>query len=356
MRLSTPSVRVLQATFTAVFLASCQNGAGVSAGGAQAPGFTPASQRVHGPMSVVAPHRLGVSTEGRPLPGWMKLAPAGTAKGYAYVSQFGLTDVNQYAARNQKNAPPLCQISGQPFVNGIAVDSSKNVWIPQGGEMTGTTTEFAPNCGKALFSIPDTDGQPAAIAFDRKHDAYIENIMGANGPPGNIDVYAPGKKKTLTVLQDSSAFLWFDLALDSKDNVFMVYSDVYNKGHVVEFAGGKNSPAPLPMSLGFPGGLTFDTSGNLLVVDQDAVNVSVFKPPFTGKPIGTFSLQGDSIPCRFARGGKLLYCSDFVNGSVDVYAYDPSKPSATKYSYSFTNGIQHGSENAGIALSPAAPN
>jgi hypothetical protein len=180
--------------------------------------------------------------------------------------------------------------------------------------------------------------------------------MGANGPPGNVDVYKPGATKPSKILQDSQAFLWFDIALDASDDVFVIYSDVYNKGHVIEFARGKNTPRNLPMSLGFPGGITFDSSGNLLVVDQDAVNVSVYKPPFTGTPIATFPLKADSVPCRFAHAGTLLYCADFTLASVDVYNYHPSNPGSTTYAYSFSNGIHPKSANAGIALSPAPPN
>jgi len=287
----------------------------------------------------------------------MRAAPAGARGSDAYVSQFNLTFVSEYPAKNKNNGAPTCQIQGQPYVSGIGVDVSGNVWIPQGAPSSSVTTEFAPNCGKALFSIPDTDGQPAAIAFDSKHNVYVENIMGTSSNIlGSIDVYKPRSKTPATVLTDSSSFLWFDEAIDALDNVFAVYSDPNNKGHVIEFAGAKNPSKDLPMSLGFPGGVTFDSAGNLLVVDQDARNVSVYAPPFTGPAAAKFALQADSVPCKFNHSMKQLYCADFTNASIDVYNYDASNPGSTKYAYSFSNGIQRGSENAGIALSPAPPN
>jgi sugar lactone lactonase YvrE len=306
-----------------------------------------------GPTSITrATGRSAMLTPGATRPAWMRLA--GNVRAQAYVSQFNLTTVSDYREHNKKNAPPRCEIGNEPYVNGIGVDASGNLWVPSGGEFTGVTTEFAPNCGKALFSIADTNGQPGAVAFDSKGTVYIENISGTSSDfLGSINVYAPGKKKPSTTLTDASSFLWFDEAIDSADNVYAVYSDVYNKGHVIEFAGGKNPATDLPMTLGFPGGLAFDGAGNLLVVDQDAESVSVYAPPFTGPAIATFRLQADSVPCRFARGAKQLYCADFTNASIDVYAYDASNPGATSYLYSFTNGIQKGSENAGIALAPA---
>lgn len=348
----------LQATVAIAILAGCQS----------APTAAPTSQTLSagrtynrlagGPLSVIEPSRIAsIRKPGSPLPKWVKLEARTASQDYAYVSQFNLTIVNEYAKHNVNNAPPLCQITNQPYVNGVGVDSSGNFWVPQGGIFTGITTEFAPNCGSALLTIPDMHGQPAAIAFDSKSNVYVLNIMGPSGPPGNIDVYAPGAKTPMTVLRDSNASEPFDEVIDAADNVYMVYNDIFtNKGHVIEFVGGVNPSTPLPMSIGFPGGLAIDSADNLLVTDQDAVNVSVYAAPFTGPAIASFHLKADSIPCRFGHYGKLLYCSDFVNGTVDVYKYDASNPSATAYYYSFNNGIQPRSANAGIALSPAPRN
>jgi hypothetical protein len=345
-----PTVSTLLACFAIAAMSGCQGSpTGGSAG--LAPVTIVTARHARWPLSVVAPAASAhAGTTYRQPAQWMRLAPD-AAKGRAYVSQFTQNYVNEYPSNNERNVAPLCQIQKQTYVNGLGVDAAKNLWVPAGNASgTGTTNEFAPNCGKRLFSIPDSDGQPAAIAFDRKHNVYVLNIFGPAGY-GSIDVYAPGKKTTKTVLRDDSAFLWFDEAFDPAGNLYMVYSDVYNLGHVVEFAHAKNPPAPLPMSIGFPGGLTFDVNGNMLVVDQDAAAVSVYAPPFTGSAIATFPLQADSIPCRFANS-KRLYCSNPTTNSIDVYNYDPKNPSGTTYAYSFNNGIQPRSENAGIALSP----
>jgi hypothetical protein len=353
-------VRALQASAALLIVAGCQAN--------QLP--TPAGQRAAlpdgrfsagasgAPLSVIEPSKArAVRRPGSPLPDWLKVAPASAGHAFVFVSQFNLTFVNEYAKYNKMNAPPICQTTGQPYVNGIGVDTSRNLWVPQGGQLSGVTTEFAPNCGRAILQIQDKDGQPAAVSFDSKKDVYILNILGPNVFPGNIDVYTPGATKPTRVLRDNNALEPFDEVIDAHDNLYMVYNDpTTNKGHVIEFARGHNPSSPLPMTLGFPGGLAIDAADNLLVIDQDAVNVAVYAPPYTNPAIATFRLQADSIPCRFDRSGKRLYCSDFTNGTVDVYAYDASHPGATTYAYSFNNGIQPGSANAGVALSPAPPN
>lgn len=355
MRLFAPPVIGFSFALAAA-LSGCQGGSPVSpAASTQSASRSslPAANSNARPFSV-ARLRPAQSQGTAVPPAWMRFAPAAGA-GNAYVSQFNETYVNEYPANDRKNGPPICSISGEPYVNGIGVDSAHHLWVPSGGVNAGTTTEFAPHCGKALLHINDTDGQPGAIAFDSKGNIYIENIISASGP-GNVDVYAPGTTKPKTMLQDSGAFRWFDEAFDASDDLFVIYADAYNKGHVIEFAHARGVAKALPMQLGFPGGVTFDSAGNLLVVDQDAVDVSVYKPPFTGKAIAAFRLKSDSVPCRFAMGKTLLYCADFTRSSVDVYRYDVTKPASTVYLYSFTNGITPGSAAAGIALDPAPPN
>jgi hypothetical protein len=285
-----------------------------------------------------------------------------TGTGRVYVSEFNYTNVNEYAARNKKNAPPLCQIPNQTFVNGIGVDSSLNLWAPNAYPTgLGFTAIFAPNCGKMLSQIADKDGQPAGVAFDRKKgNVYIENIYGP--PPtllgGNVDVYKVKSHHKVRVLKyhDPLTYIWSDEALDATGDLFVVYADIYNKGHIIEFASGRNPAAKLSIALGFPGGLTFDSAGNLLVGDQDTATETVYAPPFTESPIATISLKAASVSCRFNLARTHLYCSDFTNGSVDVYSYASSNPTGTKYLYSFNNGIPHNADNTGIALAPPPPN
>ncbi len=337
------------AVAAAAVLTGCQGG-GSNVSTPPAP--VAPQQRGAVPLSPINPTvRTGAPIALLP-PAWYRPAPEALTAN-AYVSLFNYTYVNEYPAPNRKNAGPLCQIQNQPYVNGLAVDSAKNFWVPQGGVNSGTTTEFAPGCGKTLLAIPDSDGQPGAVAFDAGHNVYVENIIGASGP-GSIDVYAPGATKPTKTLRDNSAFRWFDLAIDRSGNVFVAYADVYNLGHVIEFPHGKSSPLAL-QSLGFPGGVVLDSAGHLLVVDQDARNVSVYAAPFNGKPLATFGLKADSVPCRFNHRRTLLYCADYGNASIDIYKYSAADPGGTTYLYSFNKGIPKNSANAGIALAPAAP-
>ncbi len=335
-----------------MLLAGCAGSGAQTIGGSAVPSGTQhaagryAAFDLSRPLSVTR-HVLGSNLR----PSWMRFAPA-SAKATVYVSQFSGNTVNDYARRNKKNAPPLCQVNDQTDVNGIGVDRSGNLWVPVGGEFTGVVDEFGPSCGSQLFSIQVANGQPAAIAFDDKANVYVLNILDADFE-GNIDVYVPGGTQPTTVLGDKESFRFFDEAIDASTNVYVAWADVYNKGHLDEFAGAADPVIHLPFEYGFPGGVALDTKGNLLVVDDDAILVDVLAPPYTGTPIATFPLKAASIPCRFTKPGAELYCSDYANSSVDVYRYDANRPGATTYLYSFNNGIARGAQNAGIAIAPA---
>src|SRR6516164_1634907 len=162
-RLTRPFTALCAALIAGVLVSACQSSLPGS-GAAQSTLLQSASRRLMpaSPVSPSAPARL---RSGVAVPSWMRFRPM-TGTGRVYVSEFNYTNVNEYAARNKKNAPPLCQIPNQTFVNGIGVDSSLNLWAPNAYPTgLGFTAIFAPNCGKMLSQIADKDGQPAGVAF-----------------------------------------------------------------------------------------------------------------------------------------------------------------------------------------------
>ena len=340
-------VRALHIVAGTALVSGCAGGGWGGAAMRPADGVTQAARHAAAghPLSLTKP---GVELAGRPA--WMRFAPA-AQRATVYVSQFNRPAVLDFPSRDRKNRPPLCRVSVPTAVNGIGLDASGNLWAPVGGDNSGTVDVFAPDCGAQLSSFQVSNGQPAGVAFDAAGDAYVLNIIDANGN-GNINVYAPGSTQPKTILADAKAFRFFDETIDASDDVFVSWADPLNKGHLDEFAAASNPPIALPFQYGFPGGVALDRKGNLLVADNDALRVNVLAPPYTGNPFASFPLEGASVPCRFGQKARLLYCSDYAASSVDVYRYDAAAPGSTKYLYSFDNGIAHGADNAGIAIAP----
>jgi hypothetical protein len=335
-------------------------------------------QRIENAMSLVNPANLvRIRNAGQPYANWVRLNDvepqvlAGGGEAFVAVqhamSPYGTSPVVfEYVLKGTvNNVPWTCYVYGPQNQDLIGVDFSNNLWVPQKNVLGQLLTyEYAPynqqtECtGAPFFTIPDNDGLPGAIAFDRKGGVYILNIIN-NGGPGtgaSIDVYAAGQTSPSTVLQEPKAYMAVGVAVDAVKNVYMSWVNKKNVGHVDMFTGRQNPPVALPMTTGFIGGITFDAAANLLVVDQTAGKIDVFSKPYGEKSSATIQLSGYSVQCTFDRRRAHLYCSDYAQGSIDVYKYSSLNPAATAYQYSWTNGLQPSQMIQGIAISPPASN
>ncbi len=277
-------------------------------------------------------------------PSWMKAAPAFAATRTA-VAQFGASNVLWFWEYDRQNHPPtVCEPASS--TNGIRIDTSGNLWVPDG--RANTTTEYAPNCGAAKLTINDATGEPADVGFDNKNHVYILNINNHNGPP-TVGVYTAAGKRIGT-LGDPSFNSLFGVGADARGNVFVSNLTTGNVGNVVEFAGGKMPGKQLSgVSLGLPGAPAFDSSNNLIISDWLRMTIDVFAPPYKNAPT-TSTLQGQSIWCPLDHGGKHIFCGDAQNGSIDVYGYPGGA-----YLYSFTAGLSANNLVTGVAPDPPAP-
>jgi hypothetical protein len=276
-------------------------------------------------------------------------APDGGLPSYTYVGQFSGTPVQEYRSANKRNRPAVCSLPGQS-VNGIAVDSKGNLWVPNGtGGGAGFTQEYASNCGAAELQIDDPNGQPADVGFDRKHDIYILNIFGAAGAPGSVDVY--DKQGTLLRnLSNASFSELIGIATDSHDNVFVSNRDVQGIAGVFEFPGGKMPATQLTsVQLGLPGAPQFDKADNLIITDWNSFTLNVYAKPYTGTPAVT-QMAGLSLWCPLNKIETRLSCPDLGTGAVDVYRYPRAK-----YLYSYSNGLSPSGFASGAANDPPAP-
>ncbi|HEY5426606.1 MAG TPA: hypothetical protein VIJ77_08665 [Candidatus Tumulicola sp.] len=349
MRFSVLTGYALGATAAAALLAGCS----ASSSPTPAGGFGPAAPQHRqatgyrpmvtsdGVMSVL-PAGFTPSTH---RPAWMKSPPAKDVKPGLAVAQFGGDTVLWFKKSNKKNKPPaVCQPASS--TNGIRVDRQGNLWVPDG--RANTTTEYAPNCGAALITIPDPTGEPADVALDPAGNVYIMNINNLSGPP-TVAVYKPTGKQIRT-LSDPSFNTLFGVGSDRNGNVFVSNQTTGNVGNVIEFPKGKMPGHALTgIHLGLPGTPAFDSKGNLIISDWLAATIDVFAPPYDGAPT-TSPLMGASIWCPLNKAGKQIYCGDAENGSIDVYAYPGGA-----YLYSYTNSLSASLLVTGVSPFPAAP-
>ncbi len=341
MRLSVfPSRPVLAAVPLAAMLVGCS---GYQPSGINAPSYRP-MRASDGALSVL-PDGFRASSS---RPSWMKSPPAGAASngaGHIAIAQFGGSSVLWFVLNNRKNMPPTtCEPASS--TNGIAIDRSGNLWVPDG--RANTTTEYGPNCGSAKLTITDKTGEPADVGFDGKNRVYILNLNNLSGSP-TVQFYNATSGKKLGTLSDPSFNILFGIGMDRLGNVFVSNLTSNNIGNVIEFYGGKMPGTQLSgVALGLPGAPTFDSANNLIISDWFHETIDVFTPPYTGSPT-TAPLEGSSIWCKLNHPETHLYCGDADFGAIDVYKYP-----GNAYQYSYTAGLSPSALVTGVAPDPAA--
>lgn len=351
MRLPIATRPALFAFLLIASLTACAGYQPINAVPAANHGFVPQGNEHYRPMIAAGGARSMLPEGFQPnavRPGWMKSPPAQkatTGRPHIAVAQFGATSVLWFHLNDTSNKPPVnCESASS--TNGIAIDRSGNLWVPDG--RANTTTEYAPDCGSAIMTIPDPTGEPADVGFDGKNRVYILNLNNVNGPP-TVEYYNKTTGVQLGTLSDPSFNVLFGVGTDQLGNVFVSNLTTGNVGIVIEFPHGKMPGAQLSgVSLGLPGAPTFDRANNLIIADWLHKTIDVFTPPYTGSPT-TSTLMGASIWCKLNHDQSHLYCGDADNGAIDVYSYP-----GDAYDFSYTSGLSPNNLVTGVAPAPAA--
>lgn len=313
------------------------------------------------------------------VPKWARFAARDADHGSKEVlwaaGETSSNPIGEYAVPDKSNNGPICETPDVSGVNNLGIDLKGNLWVPSAnnGPVTGFTQEY--NCNGGIGSmIPDKSGQPSDVAFDSKGNIYVGNVVDFYGNgfgnyipvSGTADVYNSGGT-WLGVLSDPTFFaphvpgyiIWNSLtgiAVDAHDNCYLAHQDNTGGGEVVEFPGckparhGKVLGGPHPWNPGKP---EFDSADNLIISDFASFGyysiwyVSIYAPPYDKPALRSFPLYGPAISCPLSLDQARVYCGNFINGTIDVYAYKTGT-----YLYSFNNGLQtYGVD--GLALAPA---
>jgi hypothetical protein len=95
------------------------------------------------------------------------------------------------------------------------------------------------------------------------------------------------------------------------------------------------------MALSFPGGVKVDKNDNLLMIDQLAVTVSTYAPPYTSPPTNVLTLTGDPISFAHTSNEQAIWDANAVNLDGEEYSYlnNPSGPPGTLLDTTSTSGL-----------------
>jgi len=283
---------------------------------------------------------------------WMGFARGTAARPkLTYVSEFDATTVSAYTSDNRKNEAPVCQSGSVHDPEGIATDRFGNLYAAVGfsGFRGYGIATFAPSCGKAGPTFNEDLGLPEDPAVDGR-TLYLTNLDNGSLPVTVLVYNIDAGSQPVGELTDPSAGEGLGVAVNSHHDLFWSTTNALTgHGQVIEFRKGRLPGRVLKatfMNSGFPGGVLFDKSDNLLfVVQASAPAIYIFAPPYDAPPASTISLKASAVYCTLSVDQRQIFCLDYSNGSVDAYAY----PKGT-YLYSYTSGIESSEDPIGIAV------
>jgi hypothetical protein len=349
------------AAATVIFLAGCSSGStSPPAPVSGSISYQIAHQGFSGkPLSVIPEAMLPRGPWVRPA--WWRDAHAGSnAKKTSPIKTIVVslqeeTDVLNYSqtgSEGQKMTGPFCSITGQAYVTDMGEDSRKDLYIPNGA--TDTVNIFAPDCGSQLGSYKVPYGQPVGIAtelltsksvrrikpadsiIERTQDAVFD-LVGPSSSPGNVAMCTvKGCSEELT---DPSISEVIGGAFDGGGNVWASYINRESLPALIVWPNGK---MPGEVVSGYvnagPGGLEFDSTGNLVAIDSSlpgAYSYTCSAESATCTSNGSAVLNGNMVFGKIFAEGTAFDVADYTYGSIDVYSY----PGFT-YQYSYIQGLK----------------
>lgn len=308
-----------------------------------------AQYRAHSVWDDQAPPRVVSVLHSLVLPDKAKKLP----KAGVYVTQFYGSDILGFAAVNKGNKPAICTVSGVTSVNDVGVDGAGNLMEPDGGTATLNIFQGPTMCGKNVGSISDSYGQPAdASSANAMTGKIAVSNLESGTLPGSLTIctLAGGCTVQLTnsniyhaggVVMSPSGNCYLNVKTSSAGGADLLYfKKCAGKGVVA--SGFKST---------YYGGMDMDNSGNLVVIDDMAENVYIYKGcnPKCTVVGGPFALKGESFFGKLSQDNSTFTAVDRTDAVVDVYTYSTK---ALKFSYSYTNGLEASETPDGVGVLP----
>ncbi len=225
--------------------------------------------------------------------GWLS-PEAKTARRLLYWGNFSTSTVTIYKeAAVPKEVGKIADGINEP--EQLFVDGSHNLWVTNLGN--DTITEYASGKTSPRFTISEDIANPTGIVVDSKGTVYCANV-------GNDTVteYPKGQTAPSVTIPMSSAPEY--LAIDSSDDLY-----VSTAAGVFEFAPGSSNGTNLGLSIGSPGAIEVDRSGNIILVDTSAATIDLFPAGQTSPSKQITVSAGSPYSLALAKNEEQLYVS-----------------------------------------------
>jgi serine/threonine-protein kinase len=236
--------------------------------------------------------------------------PDGAAKDL-YVSDFDNAAINILRNRTYKfvGAIPLDDPDGN------FADTAGNLYVasPSGNDIS----EYAPGATSPMFTYTSGMSDPVGVSVDTRGNVYEADYS----PSGFVNEYA---QESNAIAETCSLGGQVEgVAIDRRDDVFVDYIPSGGGGKIVEYKHGlkRCKATAIPVSLGFPGGMVLDKSGNIVVCDQNAPAVDIIAPPYRRVTRTLGSDYSDPFHITIDKDNHLAFVTDVNDAVVRVLKY-----------------------------------
>jgi sugar lactone lactonase YvrE len=266
-----------------------------------------------------------------------------------YVAQPGANAVLVYRQSGTNQSPIRTLTSRLSIPEGVFVDGNHDIYVTNFG--SANIVVFKRGASAPYKTLKDPGQEPEDPIVDSSGNIFVTNFQTTSQGPGSISVYAPGATSptsTLTVPNNIDV-LWE--ALDSDHNLYVGYYGTSGPA-VGKFKNATGNLIAVPLQIGFPGGMKFDSTQDLVLADQALGVVDVYELP-NSSPSQTITPPsgGSLVGLAFNHGGTHLYVADATTAAIYEFAY----PSATLVD-TITKGLNTSTGYpTGIATDPAEP-
>jgi hypothetical protein len=264
------------------------------------------------------------------------------SKAVVYVADYASGIINIYPASG-KAKKPIGQITGVKGPQGIAVDTSRNLYVTE--NTNGDVLVYPAGKTKNPDVLQDAGHSPESVSVADDGTVYVANH---DFPQTGVDVqvYKNYKsKKAESTLADPSIAYPYYVAVDKAGNVYLTFSDQGGGNDVGEFPAKSTVLTTLFSSTPNFQGIGVGPKGNLLIDDYNDKVIDIY-PPGASSPTSTIATANSAQSFALNAMATDIFTADFNSNTIGDYTYPGGKLVQT---------ISDSDEHWGVATSPASP-
>jgi hypothetical protein len=240
-----------------------------------------------------------------------------------YSGNFDTNTITIYPAKGN-NKPPIGQITnGLSEPERLFVDESGDVYATNPGNQT--ITAYKPGTTSPSRTLSNGVNFPTGLTVDSEGTVYAANV----GNDTVVEYAAGSSSPTLTITLSVTPE---NMAVDSKDNLYVQYLGGSAGSGILEFAPGSTNGTDLGLKVVSAAAVEVDRKGNVIVLDQGADTIDYFAPGQTSPSKTVPVTAGLPFELSLNRKETELYVSVDLGSTflIQNVAYPKGKALATK--------------------------